>query len=240
MLDAAYPPRTLDRFMTAEGEWALRQRWAPDGPVWEIIANGVFLIDSVATASERALARLALASVAGRSRLRVLVGGLGLGFTARTVLDTNGVAAVDIVEVEPRLVDWVRGPVAHVAGHVLADARVRVIVADVADHLAGATNVGADSVGADTAYDAILLDVDNGPDWLVRDANREIYGSDGLKNLRAALRPGGSAAVWAADPSPGFLRRLDDVFGNARELCHTLRRAGRDIDAFIYIAERRS
>ena len=178
------------RAESARGELVLRQRTEADGSTTlELRANGVFVMDTRETSSERALAREALTRH-GRPH-RVLVGGLGLGFTLATVLADPRVRRVLVAEIEPALVGWLRdGTVPH-GPALLADDRVEVAVGDVRDVLGAAGRA---------AYDLVLLDVDNGPGYLVHEANAELYASAPLALVREALRPDGIVVIWSADP----------------------------------------
>jgi spermidine synthase len=130
---------------------------------------------------------------------RVLIGGYGMGFTLRAVLGRVGAAArVTVAELVPEIIDWARGPMATMTGDCLDDPRVTVRIGDVAQ-----------SIGVPGAsWDAIMLDVDNGPDGVVRDANNGLYSASGLDRARRALAPGGVLAVWSAGSDAAFTRRL--------------------------------
>lgn len=161
-------------------------------------------MDTLETTSERLLAEAALA--AAPSPRRVLVGGLGLGFTAHAVLADDRVERLDVVEIEKDVVSWMRdGTVPHGPTY-LADTRVHLIEADVAAALAEA---------ADETYDLVLLDVDNGPANLVHSPNAALYTSHGLAEVRRTLTPGGHLAVWTAEHSPDLHGALLAAFGNA-------------------------
>ena len=149
--------------------------------------------------SEEALAVQTIARLEGRKAPRLLIGGYGMGFTLRAALAAlDGHAHVTVAELVPEIVAWARGPMAELTAGCLDDPRVSVVLGDVAD-----------AIGAVTAsWDAILLDVDNGPDGLVRAANDRIYSPVGLAAAKRALRPGGVLAVWSAAPDAGFTRRL--------------------------------
>lgn len=154
--------------------------------------------------SEEQLAELTLERVKAR-RPRVLVGGYGMGFTYRTALDRLPEGGrVVVAEVVSDVVDWARGPLAHLTGDSLDDPRGEVIIADVAALIDDAID------GTTAKYDAILLDVDNGPDGIVRDANDRLYTRTGIGKARDALNSGGVLAVWSAAPDPAFARRLRD------------------------------
>ena len=188
--------RELGRARTAEGdELVLRVR----GAECEIRMNGYELMSSRGHASEDALGRLGCAGL--QAGADVLIGGLGLGYTLRAALDVLPPGArIVVAELLPEIVAWVRGPLAHLAGDPLADARVAVHVGD----------VGALLRGSAARFDAVLLDVDNGPDGRVRGANAWLGGAEGLAVIRRALRRPGTLAVWSADPSSCFAAVLGD------------------------------
>jgi spermidine synthase len=197
---------------------------ASGGPtVLELRANGVFVMDTAEHASEQALADAALASV-DRPR-RVLVGGLGLGFTLDRVLGDRRVEQVDVVEIEPALVEWMRdGTITH-GPRLLADSRARIVVADIARAI---TEAGA------TTYDVMLLDVDNGPAQLVHEGNAALYDEPFLGAARDRLRPGGALVVWSA----ALADTLRTVFGNVQEQDHPVRLQDRDEHYWLYVARR--
>ncbi|MDX1385099.1 MAG: spermidine synthase [Thermoanaerobaculia bacterium] len=164
-----------------------------------IYIDGQELMSSRTHGSERALAELALARLGRRSRPRALIGGLGLGFTLRATLEhlpRNG--KVVVAELFPEVVAWHRGPLRGLASG-LDDPRVEVREADVAAVIAGAR---------EAPFDAILLDVDNGPSALCVGSNRRLYGAEGILAVHSALAPAGVLGVWSTDPDRGFLRRL--------------------------------
>lgn len=157
------------------------------------------LMNSHAHGSEDALAALASARLGARPGRQVLVGGLGMGYTAAAALRELGAdGSLTVAELVPAVVAWNRGHLAAVAGDVLGDPRVTVHQGDVAGLLRSATG----------RYDLILLDVDNGPQGLTSPANGWLYGAAGLKRIRAALRRGGVLGVWSVAPDDGFTRRL--------------------------------
>jgi len=157
------------------------------------------LMSSRLRGSEEALATLAYESLKGRQCPHMLVGGLGMGFTLRAALGVlPGDARVTVGELVPKIVEWARGPLAHLFGDSLDDSRVGIEVRDVYELIAGSR----------AAYDAILLDVDNGPDGLIHMANDRLYGPEGLRAAYAALRPGGVLAIWSAYPDKAFTDRV--------------------------------
>jgi len=166
------------------------------------IVGGGVLMNTRAHGSEDALADLGCGKIADRLRPRVLIGGLGMGFTLAAALRRLGPdAEVVVAELVPAVVAWNRGVLGEPAGHPLRDARARVREGDVAKVLRTERE----------AYDAILLDVDNGPEGLTRRKNDWLYSIDGLTAAYAALSPGGMLAVWSAGPDRSFTDRLEKV-----------------------------
>lgn len=157
------------------------------------------LMNSRLVGSEEALATIACEKIRARKLPRILIGGLGMGFTLRAALAVLGAEArVTVAELVPAVVAWARGPMAEIFGTSLTDPRARIEEADVGHLVRRGTS----------AYDAILLDVDNGPAGLTRKANDDLYDLGGLSAAHAALRPGGVLAVWSSGPDPSFTRRL--------------------------------
>ena len=157
------------------------------------------LMNSRLSATEQALATIACEKIRARARPRILIGGLGMGFTLRAALVILGMQAQIIVaELVPAVVAWARGPMAELFGNSLTDPRVRIKETDVGDLIRSGRS----------AYDAILLDVDNGPEGMTREANDRLYDLDGLAAAYVALRPGGVLAIWSSRPDPKFTQRL--------------------------------
>jgi len=181
---------------------------APDGEELRLMRRGGDfmivldrneLMNSRMSGSEEALARMACVRLHGRSAPHLLIGGYGMGFTLRAALAALGPQAkLTVAELVPEIIAWARGPMAALTAGCLDDPRVTVAMVDVADLIARARD----------DYDAILLDVDNGPDGLVRAANDRLYTPAGLAAAGAALKPGGVLAVWSAAKDPAFARRL--------------------------------
>jgi spermidine synthase len=169
------------------------------GDVYAIRVDGVELMNSRVHGSENALADLACARLPRSKDVRVLIGGLGMGFTAAAALrQLPAHARIEIVECVPAVIAWNRGPLAHLAGRPLEDGRVRVREADVAQVLRTER----------TSLDAFLLDVDNSPNGLTRPGNSWLYAPPGLKAAFDALRPGGVFAIWSVAPDAEFTRLL--------------------------------
>lgn len=203
----------------AGGELVLRQA----GAHFEIISNGVFLMDTRDGASEREMVRASLQVLSGDARtptgIRILIGGLGVGFSACAALDDDRVAQVRIVELEPQVIEWHRGPLAPVAGHLLDDPRTDVTCADFVTWLAG----------ADEVFDAVCLDIDNGPAWTVAEGNGRLYEPEALARLEGIISPGGVAAFWSAMPAPDFASLLERRYGAVEAIEVPARRGDPDI-----------
>jgi spermidine synthase len=216
----------IARAESDRGELVLRERREDGAPaVLELRANGVFVMDTLETSTEQALAGTALALV--EEPRSVVVGGLGLGFTMHEVLADSRVERCAVVEIEQALVDWMRdGTVPH-GPALLADERVHVVVADVAVALAEAPA---------SSYDLILLDVDNGPGYLVHDTNAALYEEPFLRSAREVLRPGGALAIWSAAEAPGLVELLDRVFDSAEGYAHDVLLQDRDEKYWLYVA----
>jgi spermidine synthase len=157
------------------------------------------LMNSRLSATEQALATIACERIKARKRPHILIGGLGMGFTLRAALTVLGKQAhITVAELVPAVVVWARGPMAKLSGDSLTDPRVRIRETDVGDLIRTARS----------EYDAILLDVDNGPEGMTRKANDSLYDLKGLRASQVALRPGGVLAVWSSGPNPKFTARL--------------------------------
>lgn len=164
-----------------------------------ILAGGKSLMSSLMHGSEEALAALTCPALRGIEGPRVLIGGLGMGFTLRATLDLLPPdARVSVAELVPGVVEWNRGPLGPLAGHPLKDTRVQVVGGDVIDVLSSSRD----------AFHAILLDVDNGPRAFTAEANTGLYGDRGLAAARAALKEDGVLAVWSAWDDRKFVQRL--------------------------------
>ncbi len=162
--------------------------------------NGQDLMHSMTSASEVLLGELAHVRVDTKAPTRVLIGGLGLGYTLKAVLAKAGAkAVVEVAELMPEVVEWNRTHMAKLNGHLLADPRVQVRLGDVVDTIAKSRP---------NSYDAILLDVDNGPTPMVQAGNVRLYGPRGLEAMKGKLKPGGRLAIWSASPDHTFEKRL--------------------------------
>jgi len=169
------------------------------GTEFVIMAGRIPLMNSRMSGSEEKLATLSWERIAGRARPSMLIGGLGMGFTLRAALAVLPAdATITVAELVPQIVTWASGPLAPLFAGCLDDPRVTIETGDVGK-LIGTCKA---------AYDAILLDVDNGPDGLSRPGNDRLYSPTGLAAARAALRPKGVLAIWASEPDEKFTRRL--------------------------------
>jgi spermidine synthase len=199
------------------------------GADFMIVLDRNELMNSRMSGSEEALAEMTI------DRLRVqaphlLIGGYGMGFTLRAALRRlDADARVTVSELVPKIIDWARGPMAELTAGCLDDRRVEVVIDD----------VGAMIRHARGGYDAILLDVDNGPDGLTRPGNNGLYSDRGLAAARAALRSGGVLAVWSAAPDAKFARRLRDADFNVDEVGVKARSNGKGPRHVIWFAVKR-
>ncbi|GAB2803207.1 spermidine synthase [Halomonas shantousis] len=185
------------------------------------------LMNSRLHGSEDALAELACEAVKDRSQARVLIGGLGMGFTLAAALKSLGAdAEVVVAELVPEVVEWNRGPLGMASGYPLNDARTTVRVDDVGALLRSETQ----------AFDAIMLDVDNGPEGLTRKENDWIYSPRGLEAAQKALRPDGMLAFWSAGRDPAFTERLRRVGFSVEEREVRAHRPGKGARHMIWLA----
>jgi spermidine synthase len=167
------------------------------------------LMNSRLSGSEEALATLACKRIEGVKRPHLLVGGLGMGFTLRAALTVLGAEArITVAELVPEVISWARGPMAGLFGDSLSDPRADIRAADVIEVIQSSPS----------AFDAILLDVDNGPEALIRKANDALYDFTGLKAAYRALRPRGVLAVWSSGPNTAFTRRLREADFDVNEV----------------------
>jgi spermidine synthase len=199
------------------------------GADYMIVLDRNELMSSRMSGSEEALADMSCERLRGRTAPHLLIGGYGMGFTLRAALKALGDSArITVAELVPEIIDWARGPMAELAAGCLDDPRVALIEQDVADVIAAAPG----------RYDAILLDVDNGPDGLVRHANNRLYSSQGLAASKAALKPGGVLAIWSAGPDPAFSRRLSHAGFAVDEVKVRARSNGKGPQHIIWFARK--
>jgi spermidine synthase len=216
--DRARRCAVVERRATPHGELALRSC----GDHYEIISNGVFLMDTRGGESERLLVRAALDMVDRPAR--ILIAGLGVGFSLVAALRHRHARQVTVVEWEPAVIAWHHTHLAASSDEALRDPRVTVVCADFLDWLWQAHD----------RFDVICVDIDNGPDWRVTDGNAAVYGDDGLTALRRRLNAGGALTVWSAAPSPAFEARLRRHFATVRVLTVEV---ARGVPDHIYIGQ---
>ena len=221
----------LARASSERGDLVLLQRES-DGAL-ELRVNGVYVMDSAETTAERLLARAALdaAHWGGRPApaLRVLIGGLGLGFTLDEVLLNPAVTDVVVVEIETDLVEWHRAGLVPQTSSALRDPRVHIEVRDVVETV---------QAQAPTSVDVVLLDVDNGPANLVYDNNAAIYRLPFLRSCYEATRPGGVTAVWASDASPDLSAAMSDVFEAVEQIAVPVTLGARETTYHLFLGRR--
>jgi spermidine synthase len=209
----------------------------PDGPPLRLVRHGNDyiimlerneLMSSRMSGSEIALGVETCRRLGARQAPRLLVGGYGMGFTLRATLAAVGKGArVIVAELVPGVIDWARGPMQELAAGCLDDPRVELRIEDVATTIAGGQ------------YDAILLDVDNGPNGVTREANDGLYTAVGLARIRAALRPGGILAVWSAGADAPFAARLKQAGFAVEEMSLRARPNGKGPLHWIWFATKR-
>ena len=222
----ARPWRTVDSVDVDEGLLELRQRGETD---FLITLAGRVLMNASANASEIALAELACAPLKNKKNPRVLVGGLGMGFTLKAALDNLPAAAeVVVAELNPVMVKWCRGPLAHLTGGAVDDLRVKVVIDNVAAVIRHAAIKGKGN-----RFDAIILDLYEGPDGDGRGSREYLYGDRALALSSLALKAGGVFAVWSEDPDKAFEKRL-----KAAGFSVNRQRPGRGGRHAVYIARK--
>jgi spermidine synthase len=214
--DVGPRPAVVEHVATPRGELVLRRA----GDHFEIIRDGVFLMDTRDGRSERALVEAALE---GRRSARLLIGGLGVGFSLQAAVSSPEASEIVVVEIERAVVRWCGGYLRRRNGDCLRDGRVRVVVSDLLEYLRRAGD----------RFDAICLDIDNGPEWLSAAENAVLYSGAGLRELARHLLPGGALAVWSFAPSESFAARLQGIFRDVAVLAFPVARGPDDV---VYLA----
>jgi spermidine synthase len=220
--------RTVARHDGPRGEVVVRRRSGAGPDVDELIVNGVFAMDSSETFTERALADLALA---GDGPRRVLLGGLGLGYTAARLLAAD-VDHLDVVEIEECLVGWAKAGLTPTLAAVARHPRVALHAADITTVLTGQQH------GPHGPWNAIVLDVDNGPDFLIHGSNSALYTPASLAAAYAQLAGGGTLAIWCQGPAPVLLDRLRAISASAQPHTYQRVRHARRLSSVIYTVTR--
>ncbi|MBN2515728.1 MAG: hypothetical protein JXC33_06805 [Deltaproteobacteria bacterium] len=219
----------VSRVTTPQGELQL-QKWMAadreDPSIYEIIFNGVFLMASYNELSARAAAALAIEPlIKERDNIRILIGGLGIGYTLRAAIDFNNVSAVDVVEINEYIIHWAKSFFTELNGNALSDSRVHLLHMDVKDHI----------MTTNTTYDAIILDVDNGPTMLALEDNQGLYEKQFLIRIKGILTEQGILTVWAEKECRLFHTRLEEIFGFAEVISvQEKNRRGNPTDYYIY------
>lgn len=199
------------------------------GEEYSIMLGANELMNSRMSGSEEELARIACARIAGQPWARLLIGGLGMGFTLRAALAELGAKAeVTVAELVPAVINWARGPLAQIYGNSLDDRRSTLVTEDVAKLIEG----------SDSTWDGIVLDVDNGPHGLSVAANDRLYSRRGLAAAKRALRPGGVLGVWSSEPDSAFTRRLEQAGFGVEEVAARAR-GGRGARHWLWFATKR-
>lgn len=197
---------------------------------YTIHINGDILMDSKLTESEIVLGRVGVEKLTHGDGGRVLIGGLGLGYTLRSVLnEVDEEAVIDVAELMPAVVEWNRTHLVDLNGRLLRDPQVELYVEDVADVIREAPPGN---------WDVILLDVDNGPDAMVVSRNDSLYGHRGLRVIRDALAPGGRAVFWSAGPDQAFEERLEKVGFDAAVIQAKRRKGAKRAACTLFIADK--
>ena len=215
------------RAESERGEVVLRRRVEDRAAdALELRVNGVFVMDTKETGSEVELAAAALDLV--DDPRRVVVGGLGLGFTTQRVLADHRVEDVRVVEIEGALIGWMRdGTIPH-GPALLADKRLRIVDADIVQAVAEALST----------YDLVLLDVDNGPGYLVHESNEAVYQREFLVATRKIIDPGGALVIWSANPAPELAELMESVFSNCTEHRYDVLLQERPEEYLLYLSRR--
>jgi len=201
------------------------------GADFMIVLDRNELMNSRMSGSEKALATMTIERLAGRRNRHLLIGGYGMGFTLRAALaQLDAGAHITLAELLPEIIEWARGPMAGLTDGCLEDPRLALVECDVAELI-------EDGRGT---YDAILLDVDNGPDGLITSRNNRLYSPKGLSAAMNALKPGGILAVWSAAPDDAFARRLRSAGFAVDEVAVKARENGKGPRHVIWFATRRA
>ncbi len=215
--------QVVKRSSTRTGELQLASVKAGQDTHFELIVNGVVLMATYNASSNRALMEAVMETSRSGRHIDLLIGGMGLGVSLRQALAYSNVHSVCVVELESRIVNWNREYLDN--ADILDDARTEVVVGDFYDYIKGNPR----------SYHGIALDIDNGPDWVVRSENRRAYSVSALQTLRTRLRSGGTLAIWSHAVNRSYERALDRVFGGVtlQQTCdHNL--TGKPLESIIY------
>jgi spermidine synthase len=192
----------VERVTTPNGELQLSRMEAAGETHYELIMNGVFLMASYNAPSCVVLTDTVMAGIEQKGHIDLLIGGLGMGFALRRALEYSSLGTVRVVELEPKIVEWNRVYLGN--QDILDDSRTEVVLGDFHDYVHGNAR----------SYHGIAMDIDNGPDWIVRPENKRAYSLSTLQVLRSRLRPGGVLAIWGHAEYANYERALERVFGD--------------------------
>ncbi len=193
---------------------------------YEMIINGVFIMASYNAHSSKLLFRRAIERKKPAEDIRVLIGGLGMGFTVKEACSFPGVNGIDVVEIEPVIMEWNRRYFRDYNGNCLNDRRVRVVPGDFYDYV----------MRAGQPYDIITMDIDNGPAMLVREGNHRVYSPDFFRRIKEILRPGGIFVIWSCTEEPNLAARLRETFTECQVEQVAENHGGRDWPYYLYLA----
>jgi spermidine synthase len=230
----------IDRQITSIGEISLRRRWDPslETEIHEVKLDDDFLMSTLFTVAEQELAHRVLALV-DAVEVDVLVGGLGLGYTAAAALEDARIRQVDVVEMSSAVVGWHRDGLVPLGAALSGDGRCRFVTADFFELMRSGASVGAGPV---QRYDAVLLDIDHAPAHLLHERHADFYSHDGLSRVRDRLRPGGVFGMWSdGAEDPRFTELLGDTFGRAEAEAVSFPNpyTGADSTSTVYLAPTR-
>jgi spermidine synthase len=216
--------RSLERHRTRSGELNLAIVEVAGETHYELTFNGVFLMATYNAPSCRTLVDAVFSGISSRRNVSILIGGLGFGFSLRHALSHSGVQTVTVVELEPLVVEWNRKYLEN--EDVMDDPRSEVVVGDFYDYVQGSPR----------SYHGIAIDIDNGPDWIVREQNRRVYSLSMLNSLKTRLKPRGRLAVWSHGPNPSYKRALQEVFEEVHVVqAQDQEPGGRELESAIYV-----
>ena len=210
-------------------ELQLWQNWIAGKKEWELVVNGVFIMATYNSLSSELLVRLGLEKISGPSPWKVLIGGLGMGFSVREACRNQGVAQVDVVEIEPAVVAWNQDHLAESNGDCLKAAPVSVITDDFYDYIMAATG----------EYDLVAMDIDNGPMMLARKGNSRVYGRRFFARIKALLRPGGVFTIWSGNPAPELQSLGREVFSACEQETVYETHQGQEAAYYLYFMSNR-
>jgi spermidine synthase len=211
------------------------------GEAYDVVLDGRRVVASDARRSEQSLVELALGPLRGRDDISVLLGGLGMGFTLRAVLDSPGVKRVDVVEASPAIVEWEARYFAGLNGDALKDPRVKLHRVELASFLKQLRLGGGPEVSPDVPSDgwfALILDLDEGPTRLSRPGNQALYTDEGVTRLEEALRPGGVLALWSPQRETELVRTLHPRLQNVAEIAVPVELDGQASLDYVYRGRR--